>query len=76
MIFEVIAGLTVLGEAPRYSTTDLVGITLGIIIACGGIFVLGYKKTSMEERMRAEESHENTQGEEASLLLDKNSNAK
>ena len=48
MIFEVIAGLTILGEDDRYSTKDLIGITIGILITVSGIFVLGYKKTDME----------------------------
>ena len=45
MIFEVIAGLTILDEAQRYSTSHLVGISIGVIITVIGILVLGNKKT-------------------------------
>ena len=45
MIFEVIAGLTVLGESDRYSTSHLVGIFIGMVVATCGILVLGCKKT-------------------------------
>ena len=48
MIFKVIAGLTILGEDDRYSTGDLIGISIGIMITVSGIFVLGYKKTDIE----------------------------
>jgi len=48
MIFEVIAGLTVLGEADRYSTSHLVGISIGMIVSVSGIFVLGCKKTEVQ----------------------------
>lgn len=49
MIFEVICGLTVLGESDRYKTSHLIGIFIGMIIATCGILILGCKKTQVEE---------------------------
>jgi len=48
MIFEVIVGLTILGEGNRYSTSHLIGISFGMIISISGIFVLGCKKNLVE----------------------------
>ena len=45
MIFEVISGLTILDEAPIYSTSHLIGISIGVVITVIGILVLGNKKT-------------------------------
>jgi len=48
MIFEVIAGLTILGETDRYSAGGLVGVAIGVVITVAGILILGNKKTSVE----------------------------
>ena len=47
MIWEVICGLILLGEAERYSTSHLVGISIGVIVTVLGIFVLGGKKAQI-----------------------------
>ena len=44
MIFNIICGLILLGEASRYSTGKLIGISFAVIVAVSGIFVLGAKK--------------------------------
>ena len=50
MIFEVIVGLTILGESKRYSSGRLVGVFIGVIITVAGILILGWKKTAMERK--------------------------
>lgn len=50
MIFEVIAGLTILGESDRYSAGALVGVAVGVIITVSGILILGWKKTAIERK--------------------------
>ena len=50
MIFLVIAGLTILGEASSYPAGHLVGIAFGLIISVAGILVLGMKKTSLTRK--------------------------
>ena len=43
-IFNIICGLILLGEASRYKTGNLIGISFAVIVTVSGIFVLGAKK--------------------------------
>ena len=43
-VFSVICGLILLGEASRYKTGNLIGISLAVIVTVSGIFVLAAKK--------------------------------
>lgn len=45
MIFNIVCGLILLGEADRYPTGNIVGISIGVVITVAGILVLG-KKTN------------------------------
>ena len=69
MIFEVIAGLTILGEGERYSTKNLIGICAGMVVSVSGIFVLGYKKSSMEEEKDDDEENEDGEKDDERQLL-------
>lgn len=42
-IFSVVCGLIILGEAKRYSTGHIIGISICVMISCAGILVLGAK---------------------------------
>ena len=44
MIFNILCGLILLDEIPRYGTGNLIGIFLGMLVSVSGIFVLGAKK--------------------------------
>ena len=44
MVFNILCGLFLLGESPRYGTGRLIGIWIAVIICVIGIFILGYKK--------------------------------
>ena len=44
LIFNIICGLILLGEASRYGTGNLIGISIAVIVSIVGIFVLGAKK--------------------------------
>ena len=59
MIFNIISGLVLLGEADRYPTGHIVGISIGVVITIAGIFVLGSKRSllaSENESKKAERS--------------------
>ena len=45
MVFNVVCGLLLLGEAERYPTGNLIGISFAVCVSVSGIFVLGLKKT-------------------------------
>ena len=54
MIFNSVCGLILLGEAARYSTGNLIGISIGVAITVAGIFVLAMKKNLIAKEGEAE----------------------
>ena len=54
-IFEIICGLVILGEASSYPKKKLIGISIGLVISCIGIFILGYKKTAIDSQEKIRE---------------------
>ena len=60
-IFNIICGLILLGEASRYKTGNLIGISFAVLVTVSGIFVLGAKKNYIAnaEKKEKEEATEN-----------------
>ena len=67
MIFNIICGLVLLGEADRYKTSHLIGISFSVIVTIFGIFVLGYKKTYIAEGDKQKTKGEGEQEDEQLL---------
>ena len=44
LVFNIICGLILLGEASRYGTGNLIGISFAVLLTVSGIFVLGAKR--------------------------------
>ena len=59
IVSNIICGLILLGEADRYGTGNLIGISFAVLITVSGIFVLGAKKNYLAnaERKRLEEAN-------------------
>ena len=47
MVLSIICGLIMLGEADRYTTGRLFGLSICMLIIVLGILILGFKKTSI-----------------------------
>ena len=47
MVLSIICGLIMLGEAGRYSTGSLFGLSISMLVIVAGIMILGFKKTSI-----------------------------
>jgi hypothetical protein len=58
MIFDILGGLFLLGEASRYPTNNLIGIAVGLIVAIIGILVLGAKKTYIDTETEKERTED------------------
>jgi len=70
MIFNIVCGLVLLGEASRYPTSKIIGICIGLIIAVIGILVLGYKKTYIDTEEEKKKERTEDEGTEMIERLD------
>ena len=61
-----------LGEAKRYGTWNLVGISVAVIIAVSGIFVLGAKKNYIANAEKKKKEGEDGSDEENDNKLEEN----